>query len=78
MFSALSTVRQQALPLINAGDYEAALTSMLAMKEPVDLFFEKVMVMAEDPAVRQNRLNLLTALGELVLKVGDISKMHRE
>lgn len=78
LFSALSTVRQQALPLINAGDYEAALTSMLAMKEPVDLFFEKVMVMAEDPAVRQNRLNLLTALGELVLKVGDISKMHRE
>ena len=78
LFAALNTVRQQALPLIDAGDYTAALTSMLSMKEPVDHFFDKVMVMAEDAAVRQNRLNLLTALGELVLKVGDISKMHRE
>lgn len=78
LFAALNTVRHQALPLINAGDYEAALISLLAMKEPVDRFFDKVMVMAEDPAIRQNRLNLLTALGELVLKVGDIAKMHRE
>jgi glycyl-tRNA synthetase beta chain len=34
--------------------------------------------MADDPAVRQNRLNLLTALGEVVLQVGDISRMHVE
>ena len=78
LFAALNTVRQQTLPLIDAGDYTAALASMLAMKEPVDRFFDEVMVMAEDATVRQNRLNLLTALGELVLKVGDISKMHRE
>ena len=48
------------------------------MKEPVDQFFDKVMVMAEDAAVRQNRLNLLTAFAELVLSVGDISRMHVE
>ncbi len=45
------------------------------MKEPVDTFFDKVMVMADDKAVKQNRLNLLTAIGDLILQIGDISKM---
>ncbi len=44
----------------------------------MDRFFDDVMVMAEDQAVRANRLNLLTALGALVRQVGDISRMHVE
>lgn len=56
--------------------YEAALQAMLRMKEPVDAFFDGVMVMAEDPAVRGNRLNLLTALGALILNIGDISLLQ--
>lgn len=56
--------------------YLKALTVMLKMKEPVDAFFDSVMVMAEDEAVRQNRLNLLTALAQLVMQIGDISKMQ--
>ncbi|MBM9535514.1 glycine--tRNA ligase subunit beta [Desulfobulbus alkaliphilus] len=78
LFNALEEVRSKALPLLGTGSYHAALDVMLTMKEPVDHFFDKVLVMAEDPAVRQNRLNLLTALGELVLQVGDISRMHVE
>ncbi len=78
LFSALAAVRDKALPLIWDRDYLAALHEMLTMKEPVDHFFDKVMVMTEDAAVRQNRLNLLTALGELVLQVGDISRMNVE
>ena len=78
LFSALAGVREKALPLIWDRDYRAALQAMLEMKGPVDRFFDEVMVMADDEAVRQNRLNLLTALGELVLHVGDISKMHVE
>lgn len=78
LFTALVTVREKVLPLIRQRDYRAALQGLLTMKGPVDLFFDKVMVMAEDDAVRQNRLNLLTALGHLVLQVGDISKMHAE
>jgi len=78
LLTALTGVRDKALPLIASRSYSAALTEMLEMKEPVDRFFDKVMVMADDPAVRQNRLNLLTALGELVLCVGDISRMHVE
>jgi glycyl-tRNA synthetase beta chain len=78
LFSALAGVREKALPLIWDREYRAALEAMLLMKEPVDRFFDEVMVMANDAAIRQNRLNLLTALGELVLQVGDISKMHVE
>ena len=57
-------------------EYEAALQVMLRMKEPVDVFFDGVMVMDEDLAVRQNRLNLLTALGNLILEIGDISLLQ--
>ena len=78
LFSALVRVRGKALPLIRNREYRAALETMLEMKGPVDRFFDEVMVMTNDEAVRQNRLNLLTALGELVLHVGDISKMHVE
>ncbi len=78
LFSALAGVREKALPLIWDREYQAALLEMLKMKEPVDHFFDKVMVMADDAPVRRNRLNLLTALGELVLHVGDISKMNVE
>lgn len=78
LFSALAGVREKALPLIWDREYRAALLEMLEMKGPVDRFFDHVMVMADDEAVRQNRLNLLTALGELVLHVGDISRMHVE
>jgi glycyl-tRNA synthetase beta chain len=57
-------------------DYSGFLSGMLVLKEPVDTFFDDVMVMAEDTAIRQNRLNLLTGLGSLILQVGDISMMH--
>ncbi len=69
-------VREQMETLIERRDYLKALEVMLKMKEPVDTFFDDVMVMAEDKDVRQNRLNLLTALGELILQVGDISRMQ--
>jgi len=78
LFAALATVREKALPLLEKRAYHPALLAMLEIKEPVDRFFDTVMVMAEDAAIRRNRLNLLTALGELVLRVGDISKMHVE
>ncbi|NOR23421.1 MAG: glycine--tRNA ligase subunit beta, partial [Desulforhopalus sp.] len=62
--------------LIASKEYSMALEAMLKMKEPVDTFFDEVMVMSDDMAVRQNRLNLLTALGDLILQIGDISKLQ--
>jgi glycyl-tRNA synthetase beta chain len=63
-------------PLLANSEYEKALSAMLALESPVDAFFDSVMVMDEDSAIRQNRLNLLTAISALFLKVGDISKMQ--
>ena len=69
-------VREEMGTYIAAKKYAAALQVMLKMKEPVDSFFDGVMVMAEDPAIRRNRLNLLTALGDLILQIGDISLLQ--
>ncbi len=77
LYDTLTRVREEAGPLLRARDYGRALEVMLQMKAPVDRFFDQVMVMDDDPAVRRNRLNLLTGLGRLVLRVGDISRMHR-
>jgi glycyl-tRNA synthetase beta chain len=62
-------------PLLAQKEYGQALAVMLDLKEPVDLFFESVMVMIDDEKVRDNRLNLLTAIAQLFLQIGDISKM---
>lgn len=78
LFTTLTEVSAKVQPMIEAQNYSTALANMLTMKEPVDRFFDDVMVMAEDRAVRTNRLNLLTALGALVRQVGDISRMHVE
>lgn len=69
-------VRAEMEELIAKKEYTLALKVMLKMKEPVDFFFDEVMVMSDDLAVRQNRLNLLTALGELIRQIGDISKIQ--
>lgn len=76
LFELFNKVKEQMDNLIVNGNYVDALSAMLQMKEPVDRFFDGVMVMAEDESIRQNRLNLLTALGELILQIGDISKVQ--
>lgn len=64
---------QNVLPLFEQGDYASALTSLASLREPVDIFFDEVMVMADDEAVRNNRLALLNRLRNLFLRVADIS-----
>jgi len=77
LYQALLSVGGEAQPLIDRGDYEAALTVILKMKEPVDLFFEQVMVMADDQKIRHNRLNLLASIAALFLQIGDFSKLSQ-
>jgi glycyl-tRNA synthetase beta chain len=76
LYALFLEVNKEMAQHIAVSDYAKALEAMLKMKEPVDTFFDEVMVMADDPAIRQNRLNLLTALGELILQIGDISKLQ--
>ncbi len=57
-------------------DYTNALCKLAALQEPVDRFFDDVMVMDEDTTLRDNRLALLGALSELFLQVADISRLQ--
>ncbi|WP_349342119.1 glycine--tRNA ligase subunit beta [Marinobacter sp. MMG032] len=61
------------LPLFENGDYASALSSLASLRESVDSFFDEVMVMADDEAIRNNRLALLNRLRNLFLRVADIS-----
>ena len=75
----LYEVVQRLAPQVEAGmqkqDYTAMLTLLASARTVVDEFFDQVMVMAEDPAVRGNRLALLKRLGDLMNQVADISKL---
>ncbi len=60
------------------GDYARALTALATLKSPLDRFFEEVMVMADDLAVRANRLALLAHLSRLMNSVADISELSSD
>jgi glycyl-tRNA synthetase beta chain len=72
----VEALRAQVQPLFHAGNYAAALQALASLRPAVDEFFDKVMVMAEDTALRHNRLALLANLGNLFLGAADISKLQ--
>ena len=72
----LVVLRDKLEPLFAAGQYKEALVELAALRETVDKFFDTVMVMDENEAVRINRLTLLSKLRELFLQVADISLLQ--
>jgi glycyl-tRNA synthetase beta chain len=75
LFAALDSAAQTSGKHFSQGEYQQALASLAILRAPVDAFFDGVMVNAEDPALRANRLNLLYALRQLFLQVADISQL---
>jgi len=73
---AVLALRTEVQPLIAKGDYTAVLDKLANLRAPVDSFFDNVMVNAEDPALRQNRLAILNTLQGLFLQVADISVLQ--
>jgi glycyl-tRNA synthetase beta chain len=73
--TALSKVKPEADALFENGDYTASLKALAALKAPVDDFFDNVMVNAEDPALKANRLGLLATLHQAMNRVADLSKL---
>ena len=73
---AVLALRTEVKPLIAKGDYTAVLDKLANLRAPVDNFFDNVMVNAEDPALRQNRLAILNTLQDLFLQVADISVLQ--
>ncbi len=69
--------KQEIAPALAEGRYAAVMESLAALKEPVDRFFDQVLVNAEDEAVRLNRYALLKQLRSLFLYVADISLLQK-
>ncbi|WP_198781727.1 glycine--tRNA ligase subunit beta [Shewanella putrefaciens] len=72
----LNELQPQLAPLFANADYQQALTLLAGLRESVDQFFEDVMVMADDEALKNNRLALLNNLREQFLHVADISLLQ--
>ncbi len=73
LFRSLKTAEEV---MENLDDYAQALEQLQLLKQPVDNYFDHVMVMVEDPKVRENRLNLLAALKKTFNRVADFSKLQ--
>jgi glycyl-tRNA synthetase beta chain len=63
-------------PLFEQRAYTEALCKLAALQDPVDRYFDSVMVMVDDPQLRNNRLALLNSLSDLFLRVADISRLQ--
>ena len=72
----LAGLEQEVGPLFDARDYEPALARLAGLREAVDRFFDAVMVMVDDQALRANRLALLARLRGLFLRVADLSRLQ--
>jgi len=75
LYRAFQDIRGQAETAIERGDWLEALTRIAGLRVPVDTFFDSVMVMAEDPGVRTNRLALLTMIDRMLGRIADFSRI---
>jgi len=73
---AIDELEREARPFFERRAYAEALCRLAALREPVDSFFDTVMVMTDDIRLRQNRLALLNALSGLFLRIADISRLQ--
>jgi len=64
-------------PMFDSGDYEKALSELSSLRDPVDAFFDSVMVMVDDESVKNNRIALLNSMNQLFLRAADLSRLHQ-
>jgi len=72
----LHGARQEAAAAVEAEDFEGGMRALSRLRQPVDAFFEKVTVNADDPALRANRLRLLNSIREATRTVADFSRIE--
>ena len=75
LYEAIAAARGAAGAAVAVEDFEAAMTALAGLRRPVDAFFEKILVNADDPAVRRNRLTLLAGIRAATHTVADFSKI---
>lgn len=77
LYAAIIDKESEVAPYVKQGDYQKGLTLLAELKPTIDGFFDEVLVMAEDEAVRDNRLALLAKLQALFLNLADISHLTK-
>jgi len=75
LYEAFLGIEDKVVDLINKKAYDKALEQFITLKEPVDNFFDHVMVMVDDDDLRENRLNLLGRIAKNMLMICDLSKI---
>lgn len=75
LWSSFAIIRDNVRPLIEEGDFARAQNMIFKLQSPLNAFFDKVLVMAEDKKLRQNRLALLGELSRLLLAIADYSQI---
>ncbi|MCZ6808897.1 MAG: glycine--tRNA ligase subunit beta [Proteobacteria bacterium] len=75
LFESVVKAQKAVAPLMESRDYTNVLTTLAALRDPVDGFFDDVMVMTDDAALRNNRLALLAELRAMFLDVADVSRL---
>ena len=80
LYNALNSCKKDIMPLLETGnrDYERAMLRLLKLKPYVDDFFDNVLVMEKDDAIRDNRLAILKEIVSLFLTIGDLSKISSQ
>ncbi len=76
LYAALMDQQLQIAPLFKQGNYDEVLKSLVSLREPVDQFFDKVMVMVDNESLRDNRLALLNTLRNTFLEIADLSVLR--
>jgi glycyl-tRNA synthetase beta chain len=74
--TAIAAAEAQARKAIEGEDFEAAMRAIAKLRAPIDAFFDKVTVNADDPSFRENRLKLLSRIREATLAVADFSRIE--
>jgi glycyl-tRNA synthetase beta chain len=75
LYNVYLEIKEKVALLIESGDYLAALREIARLRQPVDNFFDAVLVMAEDEKIRSNRLSLLAAISSIFRQIADFSKI---
>jgi glycyl-tRNA synthetase beta chain len=76
LFTKIREMGSKVQPMFDASEYTDGLQLLADLKDPVDQFFDEVMVMTDDPAIRANRLALLSEMENLFLSVADLSRLQ--
>ena len=77
LYTELESLKSRTEPMFSNGDYEAALRDLSVLRQPVDDFFDNVMVMTDNLDVRNNRIALLSKMSDLFMRAADLSRLHQ-